>query len=649
MDQARYVELFRTESREHLAELDAALLAYEQRADTAHVATLFRSTHTIKGMAAAMGYIAVERLAHALESLLDALRTGRIATSPAITALLFDGTDMLRGAIDIALSGRADAAPHVTASDVNATVQRLTVAASGQSSSTPNAAPRDASRVTQPSLRAVDGAAPSAGNEADARLVRVRLSPDSPLKGVRALMVLTRLQSLASVSSLTPPQATWQSDDFDGVFTATCATSESADAIESALRAVGDVAAVTVSAVAAPTRATRQAAMESMRTVRVDRRRLDTLLDLVGELVVTRERLLKLADEHDQSSTRSLVRTAHETARLIGALQDEVLQARMVPVGQVFDRFPRLVRDVARDLGKDVEFVMEGREIELDRALLDAMADPLLHLLRNALDHGLEDADTRTALGKPATGRLVLRAVRDRASVVIQVEDDGRGIDRRVILRRAREQGLLTQDETDIDDDSLLHLLAQAGFSTARTVTSISGRGVGVDVVATRVRALGGALELETLQGEGTVFTVRLPLTVAITRALLVNVAGDTYALPAAHVVEALEFNPDSVVPLPASTITRDNANAVTLRDELVPIVPLRERFGHERYDGDSYLAVVEVAGRRSALLVDALVAQQDIVVKQIDVARGSAPWFSGATVLGDGTPALIVDLGSLT
>jgi two-component system chemotaxis sensor kinase CheA len=364
---------------------------------------------------------------------------------------------------------------------------------------------------------------------------------------------------------------------------------------------------------------------------------------------VTRDRLLRVAEEQDHSSTRLLTRTAHETARLIGALQDEVLQARMVPVGQVFDRFPRLVRDVARDLNKDVQFVMEGREIELDRALLDALADPLLHLLRNALDHGIEDPESRREAGKPPTGHLALRAVRDRAAVIIQVEDDGRGIDRAVIIRRAQQQGLLASDAADIDDDALLQLLAQAGFSTARTVTSISGRGVGVDVVATRVRALGGVLELETLQGQGTVFTLRLPVTLAITRALLVQVADETYALPAAHVVEALEFDPRQVVSLPASTVTRDNAGGVMVRDELVPIVPLRTRFGHQRRDEDAYLAVIEVAGRRSALLVDALIAQQDIVVKPFDMVRGSAPWFSGATVLGDGTPALIVDLGSLT
>ena len=226
--------------------------------------------------------------------------------------------------------------------------------------------------------------------------------------------------------------------------------------------------------------------------------------------------------------------------------------------------------------------------------------------------------------------------------MILQVEDDGRGIDRAVILRRAHEQGLLPATVEALDDDALLQVLSHPGFSTSRSVSAISGRGVGVDVVVTRVRALGGTLELETLDGEGSVFTLRLPVTLAIARALLVDVAGSTYALPAAHVVEALAYDPGMLV-------TGADPESLTLRDEVIPIVQLRERFGHPRQMDDAFVAVIEVSGRRAALLVDALVAQQDIVVKPFDAVKGSEPWFSGTTVLGDGTPALIVDLGSLT
>jgi two-component system chemotaxis sensor kinase CheA len=307
----------------------------------------------------------------------------------------------------------------------------------------------------------------------------------------------------------------------------------------------------------------------------------------------------------------------------------------------VFDRFPRQVRDIARDLGKEVQFSCEGREVELDRSLLDAIGEPIVHLLRNALDHGIEDSAARVLAGKPATGQLVLRAGRDRSSVVIQVEDDGRGIDRDAIRLRAQAQGIVDANAATLTDDELLQVLAHPGFSTASAVTSISGRGVGVDVVMTRVRALGGTLDLETVQGEGSAFTIRLPVTLAIIRALLVRVDSASYAIPAAHVVEVLEYTPGTIV-------TSAAGERLPWRDELLPIVRLRERFGLPCASDETFVAVVESAGRRSALFVDALLSQHDIVVKPLDVARGSLALFNGATVLGDGTPSLIVDVGSL-
>jgi len=650
VDQARYAELFRTEAREHLAELDAALLSYEQQHDPAQVATLFRSMHTIKGMAAAMGYRAVEQVSHALESLLDGVRRGSISGDARLLALLFDGTDALRSSIDEAVEGRGEDVPD----SLIPLLQRVRSLADDHASpssapissvsSSPRSAPlavntpREATSAAEPSGRR-DTTPPIAAASADSRVVvDVRLTDDCPLKGVRAMLVLARLTDHGAVQQCEPPQSGWNSDHFAGTFAVTLVTSASESALEAAARSAGDVARVSVRR--APL-VRREASAEALRTVRVDRKRLDTLLDLVGELVITRDRLLRVAEASDHSSTRELTRAAHDTARLISALQDEVLQARMVPVGHVFDRFPRLVRDIARDLGKDVQFVMEGREIELDRSLLDALSDPLLHLLRNALDHGIEDADTRRNAGKASAGTLTLRAVRDRAAVVIQVEDDGRGINRQAILRRAQQQGVVPDSTTALDDDALLQVLAHAGFSTARSVTAISGRGVGVDVVATRVRSLGGSLGLETIEGQGTAFTLRLPVTLAITRALLVQVAEETYALPAAHVVEALEYA--------AGTSVTPAAEFLILRDESIPLLHVRERFGLPRREHDCHVAVVEVSGRRTALVVDTLVAQQDVVVKPIDLVHGSAPWFSGATVLGDGTPALIVDLGSLT
>ncbi len=646
MDQARYAELFRTESREHLAEIDAALLSFEQAPDAAHIATLFRSTHTIKGMAGAMGYTSVEQVAHSLETLLDRLRSGAQSIDADVIALLFDGTDALRIALDDAARGRSVS----TSWAVSEVVQRLAMPSAPPTSSSAFLTPQSVPGLQhhcEPGhdfveiFGAIGATTAPAAPTIEERIVEIRLDADCQLKGVRAMLVLARLHALGTVLTLTPGQANWQDEHFDGVFAATFMSTADAPQIDAAVRSAGDVARVTVRS-SEPLAPTRGAGAEAMRTVRIDLRRLDSLLDLVGELVITRDRLLREADAAvDKGADRALARAAQDTARLVSALQEQVLQARMVPVGQVFDRFPRLVRDIARDLGKDVHFTTEGREIELDRSLVDAIGDPIIHLLRNALDHGIEDPETRQAAGKPPTGQLVLRAARDRAGVVLQVEDDGRGIDRGAILRRAQAQRIVTSDMVDLDDDALLLVLAHPGFSTAHAVTSISGRGVGVDVVMTRVRALGGSLELETLEGEGTAFTLRLPVSLAITRALLVQIAGESYALPAAHVIEVLEPEEGAIV----TSLTRE---WIQLRNELLPVIRLRERFGCPPGGEETFVVVVEAAGRRTALVVDALGTQQDIVVKTLDVVRGSAALFSGATVLGDGTPALIVDIGSL-
>jgi len=400
MDQSRYAELFRAEAREHLAELDATLLACERDGDAAHVATLFRSTHTIKGMAAAMRYGVVERIAHALETLLEVARHPHgdgapvtlppAALSAEIVALLFEGTDALRSAVEHAVAGHADLEPIALASLLQRVASHAALAREHPVSAI--APPATEGVFTPPRF-----AAESPDSTDEHQSIQVRLTADCPLKGVRATLVMARLTPLGAVLEVVPAQDRWLADAFDGVFTVTLRTSATVDVLEAAVRAAGDVARVVV---AERRHVTRPAPTnELMETVRVDRRRLDTLLELVGELVINRDRLSRLAEDSDLSPTRALTRAAYDSARLISALQHEVLQTRMVPIGQVFDRFPRLVRDIAHTLGKDVAFVTEGRELELDRALVDAIADPLMHLLRNALDHGIEDGPTRRLAG----------------------------------------------------------------------------------------------------------------------------------------------------------------------------------------------------------------------------------------------------------
>jgi two-component system chemotaxis sensor kinase CheA len=386
--------------------------------------------------------------------------------------------------------------------------------------------------------------------------------------------------------------------------------------------------------------------------VRIDLRRLDSLMNLIGELVITRGRLLQIATGVDDPA---LLESVTQASRLIGDLRDEIMTSRMVPVWQIFDRFPRLVRDAARALGKRVEFTIEGKDIELDRSMLDEIGDPIVHLLRNAIDHGIETPDARAAAGKSAAGKLRLSAARDRSAVVVRVSDDGRGIDREKVLARAKAMGLVDQGRAELSDDELLRLIGRPGFSTADRVTDLSGRGVGIDAVYTRVRSLGGAVDIRSQSGQGTTVTLRLPLTLAIVRALLARVEREVYAIPLTHVSETVELQPQLLRTLQGNEV-------LVLRDDVLPVLRLRSLVGLGRR-GDAapddasraravgsheQVVIIDLPDRRAGLVVDELTGQQEIVVKQYDGVKHGLSLFGGATILGDGSPALIVDVSSL-
>ena len=375
------------------------------------------------------------------------------------------------------------------------------------------------------------------------------------------------------------------------------------------------------------------------RTVRIPAQRLDDLLDLVGELVLARDRLVRTAQPSADDAAR---RALDDTSKLVTQLRDAILTSRMVPLSQVFDRFPRHVRDTAHALGKDIELVLEGRELEVDRSLLDELSEPLLHLLRNAIDHGLETPDERRSGGKESRGRLVVRATRDGSMVAVTVADDGRGVNRLRVAASATAQGVVGADALVQDDAGLLQLLARPGLSTAETVTDLSGRGVGVDAVLSRVQALGGRLDLATAEGAGTAITIRLPLSVAMLRALIVRVADETYAIPLAmvHATHLREVSP-----------RRDDASrqVVDIAGERLKLVSLRSHLGIPASDDVSgHLVVLDGATGRVALLVDACTSHEEIVVKPLQKVRGAAAMFSGGTILPDGTPSLILDINTL-
>ena len=671
MDAAEYAQLFLTESREHITAVNQALLELERGASRPEAAgavdSIFRSVHTIKGMAGAMGFTGVAELSHALETVLDRVRRKELPIGGVLMETLFHAADVLEQRVEAAVRDGDSAAPETLMASLRAfgesqpesdtstwaipTGDTATWAIPTGDTASWQVPERDTASWAVPDRDTSSWPIP--GTERG-RLVRVRLAPETPLRGVRAFLVIQAAGRIGEVTNIEPPVEQLQADRFTDAFSFRLASDADTASIERAVRAAGDVAQVTIESgsTPAPAGASRTAAgggsggrssQDRTRHVRIDVRRLDTLMNLIGELVTVRGRLTRImAELGDETLEEPVV----QASRLITELRNEITASRLVPVSNVFDRFPRVVRDAARAAGKSVELVLEGKDIELDRSMLDEIAGSLVHLLRNAVDHGIEPPDARRAAGKSETGRILLQAARDRSAIVIKVSDDGGGIDRERVLQRAKRDGLVDAQKTDLTEDELLRLLARPGFSTADRVTELSGRGVGVDAVYTRVRALGGAMDIRSAPGNGTTVMIRLPVTLAIVRALLARVADETYAIPLAHVSETIELEPERVR-------TVKGREVLLLRDDVLPLLRLRALVGLPDYQRRGAIdleqaVVIDLGDRRAGLVIDELTAQDEIVVKPYDAARDGLPFFGGATLLGDGRPSLIVDVSSL-
>ena len=374
---------------------------------------------------------------------------------------------------------------------------------------------------------------------------------------------------------------------------------------------------------------------QAPRAVRIDPARLDELMNQVGELVVARNRLEALVGSQIGTELEAV---GGRIASLVRAMHDGVLRARLAPLAELFDRFPRVVRDLGKELGKSVRLELHGEGIELDRGMLEELVDPIIHLLRNAVDHGIEPAADRVARGKPAEGTVRIRASRERDTVVLRVADDGRGVDRRGVAQLAVRQGLLETSEARLNDSRLLAILARPGFSLKHELTTVSGRGVGIDAAALKVRSLGGRLDLSTREGEGTTFTLTLPLTTAIQRVLLVGVPPERFAIPIRLLAEA-------VLPDQAAGLSQDG-RWFTFRTERLPVADLRAVAGLATGPATDRrpVLVLDWGERRAALVVDRLLGQQDAVVERVAEPAGMPRWLSGATVLPDGAPAFLLD-----
>lgn len=625
MQLQRLLPVFLSEADEHLQALEEGALQLERHGPTPElVAGLFRSAHTLKGSAGALGFQRIAKLAHAVEEVLEALRAGRAADG--LADLLLECVDTLRAL-------RQEVSDGGERTDVDELVQRLQGWKEGG---------------TQDGLHPVD--------------VRVRLREDCPMRAARALALLRMLREHAEVEQVAPPEDAIAQGQLELEFTARVRAREP-EALQELL-AGPEVESVRVmpawearderwldlgpqarGKLPDDPELTRRA---SLRTVRVDVERLDRLMNLVGELVVDRIRFQQIAErlrrlDGANGLAQELAEAAGHLGRVASDLQAQVLKARMLPIEHLFSRFPRYVRDLAQRAGKRVEVVLEGQDTELDRSVIEQIGGPLMHLVRNAVDHGIEPPEERQRLGKPTAGRLRLAAVQEEEGILVVVEDDGRGIDTDRVREKAVGLGLLTAEAAArLSEEEAVELIFHPGLSTASQVTDVSGRGVGMDAVRAGVQALGGSVEVETQRGRGTRFVLRLPLTLAIVRALLVSCGGERYAIPLAGVQEIVE--------VPAERVHRVGSyRATVLRGNALPLVSVHEALGLPAPENPGRLLCVVTGGRRRVgLWVDRVLGEGEIVVKPLGSYLGQVDGVSGATILGDGRVALILDPSAL-
>jgi two-component system, chemotaxis family, sensor kinase CheA len=613
MDLRRFFDVYVADTGDHVRLLQRSLLALERDRSGAALDEAFRAAHTLKGLAAAMGFDDVTGLAHGLEDRLETLRGRALPAVLHVDALLADA-DLLEQAIAAAVAR----GPRSADDDAIAEVRPAVAAMPG--SAVPGIAPDGAGSFHD---------APP-GTQAAAS---VQLEPDAPIKAARAVLILRALQGRGDVLGTHPGHF---GDDFDGTFRIFFASTRDLAVAETDIRAAGDVAALQLfvkeTPVTGPAVQAGAAGHASQRHLRVAAERMDGLAGGIGELSILFGQLAQDAD-----ARRAAGDTLDRMGFILSQLQQEIIDLRMVPVGEAFERLQRVVRDAARRLDKDVDLDLAGEDVRLDRAIIDELGDPLVHLLRNAVDHGIESREARQRTGKPPRGRIEVRAERERTNVRITIRDDGAGVVAERIAERARAVGLLAANApAGVTDDDVFRLMSQPGLSTATTVGEVSGRGVGMDVVVSRVRALGGAIDMRTTPGVGTTFSIRLPPTLALAQALRVRVGGEEYAIPLTHITEAVDLEVE-----PANAIAR---GALRLRGEMVPLVSIRTMLqvpgtGRER------AAVIARSGtRRAGLMVDELIGREHILVKSFDAAAGTLPVFSGATLLADGRPVLVLD-----
>lgn len=694
MDTSQYLELFIDETKEHLQSLNEHILELEkdpENDDT--INEIFRAAHTLKGMSGTMGYTRMQRLTHDLENVFSEIRNGNMKANEKLVDILFRGLDALESYLEVISSTGSEGTEdnEDIINDLNEVIAEET-GADSDTSEEPKKDEPGAEKEEKPvednpaknkyqqipvseyEIHAMENAKEDGQNVFG---ITVYLQETCILKAARAFLVFKTVEDKGELIKSIPDTEKIEDEEFDFDFSWILATKESKETIKQLIMNVSEIAEVYIDdfkytaavqntqpekeekkeekpevkepAKKQPPQAASKGKVAS-RSVRVDIDKLDVLMNLVSELIIAKNALVSVTSG-DNGAEVGAGQMFHENIeyleRVTTNLHESVMKVRMVPIESVVNRFPRMIRDLNRKLNKKMELYMTGEDTELDRTVIDELGDPLMHLLRNSADHGLESNAERVRLGKPEVGSIFLDAYQDGNNVTIEVRDDGGGIDTEKVRRKALEKGTITQQQAEaMTDKDYIDLLFQPSFSTADQISDVSGRGVGLDVVKTKIESLGGSIEARTVKGQGSTFRIQLPLTLAIIQALMVEVGMEKYAIPLGNIDTIEDISQEDIKLVQSKEV-------IYLRGSVIPIIRMNEILEMEDYDKEADIesgvaVVVKKGDQRLGLVVDNLLGQQETVIKSMGHHITNAKLFSGATILGDGEVALILDTNTL-
>ena len=703
MDVSQYLEVFIEESKEHLQALNEHLLILEKEPENENtINEIFRAAHSLKGMAGTMGYKRMQRLTHDMENVFQEIRSGKMKVRPELTDCLFEGLDALQEYVDNIINTQ-DEGTNDNQPLIDALARELEIGLNGDTAAVPEPKQAEVKKEDTPKEKEQPAAPSSAVNYAEyersaisaavasglnAYEVYVDLQESCLLKAARAYLVFKAVEEFGEIIKSVPDAQMIEDEKFDFSFIVVVLSNGDPDAIRKRVLNVSEVKEVNVKKVEFAEAAPVEAASEEKKTegspaeataaspaapsakpaatapakaggqqpakkavvnrsVRVDIEKLDDLMNLVSELIIAKNGLASISgDDFAKKEKRTIYNEQIEyLERITSNIHQSVMKVRMVPIESVVNRFPRMIRDLSKKLDKPMELVMTGEETELDRTVIDEIGDPLMHILRNSADHGLENAEKRRALGKPETGHITLNAFQEGNSVIIECSDDGGGIDTEKVKKKAIEKGTITEEQAEtMTEKDFIDLLFKPSFSTAEQVSDVSGRGVGLDVVKSKIESLSGTVECKTVLGQGTTFTIRLPLTLAIIQSLMVTIGEEKYAIPLGSI--------DTIEDIPVEEIKRvEKKEVINLRGSVIPLIRMAEMLDvpGERPEKNSVTMVVVAKGdKKAGLVVDNLIGQLEIVIKSIGKYINNSKMISGATVLGDGEVALILDANAL-